>query len=169
MIKTNLSVAFELLHQHKLWDSCGFFGEVSSSIISVAEKILELKFPNSYRLFIEQVGSGGPGSAFIPGVLTNDVAKLKEGGIVWGVLKRRTSLQFPYHLIRLYDVGEGTTYCLDTSQMNGEGECPVVAWPVGGYEETPVLEIVAPDFGTFFLDLVKRELHLETPSDGNGE
>ena len=42
--------------------------------------------------------------------------------------------------------------------MNAENECPVVIWPIGGYEMTPVLEIAAPDFGTWFLDEIKEQV-----------
>ena len=48
--------------------------------------------------------------------------------------------------------------------MNEEGECPIVSWPLGGYEETPVLEVVAEDFGKFFLDMVEQQIEYEKES-----
>ncbi|MGL5784474.1 MAG: SMI1/KNR4 family protein, partial [Alphaproteobacteria bacterium] len=83
-------------------------------------------------------------------------------GVVWLNLENRVNFNQPAHLIEVDSVGEGTTYCLDTSQMNESGECPVVAWPLGGYEETPVLEIVSEDFGKFFLDRVEEQIALKT-------
>jgi hypothetical protein len=155
-----LNLAFELLKERKTSLECDFHGPKDENIIFKAELILGLKFPPSYRFFLQTVGAGGPGKAYIPGLITNTSQALKDGGIVWGELTDREKGFHPKHLINIHDVGEGTTYCLDTSQMNEEGECPVVAWPLGGYEETPVLEIIAPDFGTFFLDLVKQELNI---------
>ena len=133
-------------------------------LVDTAEQILGVKFPLTYRTFVETKGHGGPGNVFIPGIFENDLNKIKDSGVVWGVLEDRNGLGYPMHLIKLYDVGEGTTYCLDTSQMNEEGECPVVAWPLGGYEETPVLEVVAEDFGKFFLDMVHRQIEYKKGS-----
>lgn len=75
-----------------------------------------------------------------------------------GSLNDRVKFRRPYHLITLSEIGEGSEYALDLSQMNAANECPVVIWPIGGYEMTPVLEVVAPDFGTWFLEMVKEQI-----------
>ncbi len=77
---------------------------------------------------------------------------------VWLAMTDRNQFGFPHHLLPIYDLGEGTKYCLDTSQMNAEGECPVVVWPIFGYESTPILEIEAENFGQFLLDTIQRKL-----------
>lgn len=154
----DLEKAFELVEKNFKKEERGFLQGKSTDFIACAEEILNIIFPVSYKRFITEVGHGGPGSAFIPGIYEEDLKKIMDSGIVWGVLNDRANLIYPCHLISLYDVGDGTTYCLDTSQMNADGECPVVAWPIAGYESTPVLEIVAPDFGKFFLDMVEQEI-----------
>lgn len=154
----DLEKAFDLINVNFSNEECGFLGAKSNEHIKHAEEILKINFPNSYKNFIMKVSHGGPGSKFIPGIYEEDPKKINDSGIVWGVLNDRSNSSFPHHLISIYDVGEGTTYCLDTSQMSKEGECPVVAWPIDGYDSTPVLEIVAPDFGKFFLDMVEQEI-----------
>ncbi|MGL4825501.1 MAG: SMI1/KNR4 family protein [Alphaproteobacteria bacterium] len=158
----DLEKAFELIEQH-FSETEKFFGApVTQEFIGIAEEILELKFSNSYREFIKKFGYGGVCSFDIDGVTEYKYENSSYGGVVWNVLNLRENFSFPHHLIAIYNVGEGTTYCLDTSQMNESGECPVVAWPLGGYEETPVLEIVAEDFGKFFLDRVEEQIALKT-------
>jgi hypothetical protein len=154
----DLDIAFSLIRKYLSWQECGFSTSKSLALIAKAEENLGINFPNTYKLFIQKVGNGGLGDVFIPGIYEEKEDKLTNSGVVWGVLEDRKTLGFPKHLVKLYEVGEGTTYCLDTSQMNEEGECPVVAWPLGGYEETPVLEVIAEDFGKFFLDMVEKQI-----------
>lgn len=154
----DLDKCFDLIEKNFSSSETGFLKHKKEVLIKQAEKILDLKFPLSYKTFIRKVGHGGPGAAFMPGIYTDSLDELKSGGIVYGVLNDRKTLNYPDYLIGIYDVGEGTTYCLDTSQIGQDGECPVVAWPIGGYEETPILKIVSKDFGEFFLKKVEEQI-----------
>jgi hypothetical protein len=169
MEKTSIDKAIALADKNFTDNENSFSTPKTLELINQAQKILGIFFPMSYKKFVHIKGHGGPGGAFMPGIFDDRMQELDRHGVVWGVLQDRKSLGYPHHLIKLYDVGEGTTYCLDTSQMNAEGECPVVAWPIGGYEETPVLEIVAEDFGKFFLDLVEREIEYKKLSQQQQE
>lgn len=62
---------------------------------------------------------------------------------------------FSHHLIPIHTLGNGELSCLDTSQMNEEGECPVVAWYFGATLPNGKLEILAEDFGAFLLEKVR--------------
>lgn len=154
----DLDAACELIKTKFTKDERFFGGGQSVSLIEEAEKVLGLTFPKSYKMFLQKYGYGGVNSFDIDGITSYKPEGSSYGGVVWSVLERRKKFNYPAYLIPIYDVGEGTAYCLDTSQMNAEGECPVVAWPVGGYEETPVLEIVAEDFGSFFLKQVEEQI-----------
>ncbi len=135
-----------------------FGGKNPENLIEKAEQDLDLQFPKTYRKFLKEYGYGGINSLDIDGITEYKFDGSDYGGVVWNTLNYRNDFSYPKYLIPIYNVGEGTIYCLDTSQMNEEGECPVVAWPLGGYEETPVLEVVAEDFGKFFLDMVQRQI-----------
>ncbi|MEI8320397.1 MAG: SMI1/KNR4 family protein [Alphaproteobacteria bacterium] len=156
MSMSDLKEAFELIAKNFPEEETGFLGPKPDTFIDAAEELLELKFPKTYREFMKTVGHGGPGDAFIPGIHAKSLDQLELGGVVWGVLNDRDVFDFPDHLIKVYHADD-TSYCLDTAQMDSE-ECPVILWPVGGYHETPVLEIAAKDFGEFFLKKVREEI-----------
>lgn len=110
--------------------------------------------------FLEKLGDFGIGSFCVFGLLNNEINDVANSGFVWGVLNDRERFKQPNHLINLEDdLGDGSAYALDLSQMNNDKECPVVIWPIGGYETTPILEVVAPDFGTWFLEKVKERIN----------
>jgi hypothetical protein len=152
----NLSTAFALLEKYKDLVVCSS-GEKKEDLIEEAQIYLGVYFPISYKMFLRKFGFISLGGCEIYGVIDSDFINSTVPDAIWFSYDNR-QYGLPHYMLQIYSVGEGTTYCLDTSQMNSEGECPVVAWPLGGYETTPVLEIVAPDFGTFFLNLVKREI-----------
>jgi antitoxin YobK len=162
----NFQNIIDLLDEKDLLTKENFSGPITNNTIELAEKRLGIKFSKSYKVFLNKLGCGGIGCE-VYGItrdldfLNSNIPECAIPNVVWTTLEYNKEFNHPLHLPIVYNVGEGTLYCLDTSQMNEEGECPVVAWPLGGYEETPVLEIVAPDFGTFFLDLVKRELEIQ--------
>ncbi len=149
--------AIDLLRKKKIDFECS--GVKSVKLINEAEKILNCKLPEGYRYFLEKLGNFYTKGFFIYGFLNNEAENISNSGFVWGVLNDRRNFQFPDHIITLDDDrGDGSTYTLDLSQMNESNECPVVIWPLNGYEDTPVLEIVAPDFGTWFLEQVQEQI-----------
>lgn len=154
----NLKLSFDLIKNNFSYDEVYGGKPADNSLIKEAENIVGITLPNSYRKFIEEFGFGGVGSLLVPGIRCSSVNELKSTGFVWGILNDRLNFSYPNHIITLDEVGDGSYYALDLSQMNDENECPVVIWPIGGYETTPVLEIVAPDFGTWFLNEVKEQI-----------
>jgi hypothetical protein len=152
--------AFQLLKINN-WIIRSCKGCIDYALIKSAENHLGVLFPKSYKEFLSQYGFISLGGCEIFGIIDSDFINSEVPDAVWLAMDNRKNFNFPKYLIPIYDVGEGTTYCLDTSQMNEEGECPVVAWPLGGYGQTPVLEIVAKDFGEFFLNKVKEQIELK--------
>ena len=158
MSVNDLDEAFCLIEK-KFDEGEKYFGTPCNDIqIKKAESDLGIIFPPSYKVFVSKHGYGGVNSLDIDGVADFNFQNSGYGGVVWNVLDRRKNFSLPHPIIPIYNLGNGDTYCLDTSQMNEEGECPVVVWPIGGYEQTPILEIVAEDFGAFFLDMVRQQI-----------
>jgi SUKH superfamily protein len=62
--------------------------------------------------------------------------------------ERKTGLSVCMVLVQ--DTGDGNWYAIDTSRANADGEAPVVFVDIGGRPH----EIVAEDFGRFFLDRI---------------
>lgn len=157
MVTERINEAIAILEKQEVSFECS--GPKSIELIKKAEEILGCKLPESYCYFLEKLGNFHIGSFCIFGLLNNEINNVATSGFVWGVLNDRERFKQPKHLITLEDdLGDGAAYALDLSQMNDENECPVVIWPIGGYETTPVLEIVAPDFGTWFLNEVKEQI-----------
>lgn len=151
--------AESLIEENKLLGSrMRSWGPRNQETLSRAAKILEIVFPETYSLFLKKYGTICAQGSEIHGLTTDDPRKLMTDDLISTVVSDRSEFGYPHHVISLEDIGEGSTYCLDLSQMNDEGECPVVVWPAGGYEETPVLEIEAEDFGAFFLKQVEEQI-----------
>ncbi len=138
-----------------------FCGPASSDLVEKAQLSLRVKFPLSYQEFLLKYGYGGVNSLDVDGITDYVVPGSDCGGIVWSTKEKRKTTGFPHHIIPISDMGDGSSYALDLSQMDAENECPVVIWPLNGYEDTPVLEIVAKDFGEFFLNKVKEQIAMK--------
>lgn len=134
-----------------------FVGEKSPELVEKAELALGIRFPPSYREFVSRLGCGSFGSFEVYGIASDDFENSCVPDGIWLTLDERRSIGLPGHLILIYSVGEGTTFALDSSQRGDDGECPVVAWPVGGASDSG-LEVIAKDFGEFLLSMVREEL-----------
>jgi hypothetical protein len=55
------------------------------------------------------------------------------------------------------DTGMGGFYVLDTARAGPDDECPVAVWVGGQSRDGDTLEVVAPDFGSFFWSAVQQE------------
>lgn len=156
MSVNDLDEAFRLIEKN--FDESDIYKGTSKNqhCINEISEILKIRLPETYIQFLKKLGFIRIGYLFIPGIFDDE--DLKNSGLGWSVINDRDDLNFPHYLVNIHEIGNGDTYCLDTSQMNEKGECPVVVWPIGGYEQTPILEIVAEDFGAFFLDMVRQQI-----------
>lgn len=130
----------------------------TKDLIESAEKKLDVHFPNSYKDFLIKFGKMTFGGECIYGL---DNWKESDGywesNIICNTLdKRRVNTDpdspFPLSFVVVYNLGNGEKYCLDTAQMNKEGECPVVGWYFGRIEK------IHEDFGEFFLWVITSSL-----------
>ncbi len=161
----DLEKAIDIIYRHFSQDEVTIGKGCPQSFMDIVEDRLGVNFPISYKKFLTQKGQGGVGSLFISGIRAVNAEELFDTGIGWKVKNDRKQFNIPSHIIRIEDIGNGDCYALDLSQMNKEGECPVVVWPIGGYEATPELEIVAPDFGTFFFEMVEEQIRRKKEED----
>ena len=68
-------------------------------------------------------------------------------------LNQRKAAGVPANLILVYGAGDGTCYAIDTSQVDSEGENPVVAYGVDGG-----VSKVSDNFGSFLLSELQTVL-----------
>ena len=130
-----------------------------TSRIKEVEKILNIKLPQAYSDFLIQFGSIKFNEEEIYGLShTYDYSKHIPSTIVSETLKTREDNKekiFPNYLVVIYAHSNGELSCLDTSQMNENGECPVVSWKSASIDGKELI-VVAEDFGTFLLEKVQN-------------
>ncbi len=157
MSMKDLQEAFDLFEKNKQI-GC-FSGPKQDQSILLAEEVLGILFPKTYKNFLKLFGSGGLGPVEIYG-LTRDYQKDFQSGCVpnaiWLTLDERKDDYLPKHFIIISDTGDGYWYCLDASQKNADGEYPVVIWGLHMPEKDK--EKVAEDFGEFLLEQTKNAL-----------
>jgi antitoxin YobK len=146
--------AADLIERHA--DGADFAGPRPPELIEAAEQALGFRFPPSYRRFLAEYGAGGFGGTEVYGVVDADFESSSIPDGVWYNLTLRRE-GFDETLYAFYDVGDGETFCLDTTRAAADGEVPVVAVRFGGDDDR---EEIAPDFGSAFLTLVEEELGL---------
>lgn len=157
MMENNYKKALDLLKKEKI--TFRSTNGQSDDLISLAKAALSIKFPLSYEKFLKDCGYVSFKGFEIYGVIDSDFINSSVPDMVWLNISNRQDFNQPDHIMIIADIGDGSYYALDLSQMNEEQECPIVVWPIDGYEETPVLEVVAPDFGTWFLEKVQEQVN----------
>ncbi|GGE62135.1 SMI1/KNR4 family protein [Priestia taiwanensis] len=97
-----------------------FMGGVQESTIQYAEQVLNVKFPESYRWFVGNYGSGGLIGIEIYGCEEIGV----DSSVIYQTRRYREDYKFPLNYIILNDI-DGKVTCLDVDEMDS-GECPIV-------------------------------------------
>jgi hypothetical protein len=124
--------------------------------VTEAKNILNVSFPKSYEEFLYRFGSIGFSGEEIYGLNKSyDYSKYVYCNVVCATIEERKVNKdpiFPNYLIPIHALGNGELSCLDISQMNEEGECPVIAWYFGATLPNGKLEVLAKDFGAFLLE-----------------
>lgn len=143
MSMSDLERFFELVEANEA--DADFEGKQSSELIEKAEEVLGLRFPRTYRAFLERYGCGDIAGFEIYGILHENFNNSGIPDAVWLTLDERRSSNLPENLILVSDVGDGSYYAIDCGLRNNEGDCPVVVWTPSGTQT----EQVYGDFGEF--------------------
>jgi hypothetical protein len=135
-------------------DDSIFAGGCSDVEISEAERQLGVSFPESYKLFLRELGDCDIAGDEFYGIVMRNGQML---GAVTETLDLRDSVNMPSHLLAFHPDGMGGYFVIDTFQMSSEGEAPVFVWGVGAHSPTE-LEYIGSDFGAVALDMARRGL-----------
>ena len=103
------------------------------------------------------MGAGSVGSHEFYGVTDGDFAHGVVPNGIWLTLDERKNLSLPRHLLIVGDTGMGEYYAVDTSRRDSDNESPVVVWAPERASDGDELEVVAEDFGSFFLSAIENE------------
>jgi cell wall assembly regulator SMI1 len=158
MSKSHLLLAFELIEKNK---DKSHFADVpkTEKLICLAEKTINIKFPSTYRQFVQRYGCGSIKGFEVYGLTDESFDYYGSLDAIGLTLEERENGDIPVHFILIGDVGDGFYYCLDSSQPNEDGEYPVVIWGYGVPEKNK--EKVAEDFGEFLLNQLIEALEDE--------
>jgi antitoxin YobK len=131
-----------------------FVGPRSNELVHLAESTLSFQFPPTYRRFLLELGAGNFGPAEFYGIIDDDFENSSVPDGVWFTLSERRERRLSSDLMVIGDTGTGSLYCLETRRDGSEGAVVVV--DPGG--DPLAREIVAIDFGVFFLNRINEVL-----------
>ncbi|MFB0844492.1 SMI1/KNR4 family protein [Paenibacillus oleatilyticus] len=100
-----------------------FVGALDDAKIINIEDRLNVKFPDSYKWFLREYGTGGVIGVEIFGGGLRDIPTCVRETVDW------RGYGLPEEFVVIENFGAGV-YCLDTSRIEN-GECPVVDWEQG--------------------------------------
>jgi len=144
----DFNVAMNLINKYKT--HCITNAGSSVSEIGNAEKQLGLLLPSSYKTFLKNFGYWTFEGSEIFGLYNNTIINFTKDERA-----NNENPKFPDCLVVIHALGNGELSCLDTSQINDDEECPVVAWYFGATLPNGKLEVLAEDFGAFLLEKVQ--------------
>lgn len=141
-------------------------GNMPTAAIDDIEKLLMLRFPKAYRLFLTRYGAMKVGPITIYG-LSRPVED--EPSLIWALQGLWSiSPDIPKNLIPIHPVEEaGLLACLQCQETSSNtDDAPVIYWDIRAPASDQNLEPVSPDFATYLYDRLAewkyRELGLKT-------
>ncbi len=136
-------------------DLADFVGPIPFEEVWVAENLLGVTFPDSYREFLQRYGAGSFAGLPVYGLGVPDDTL---PSVVFATNALRESDDFfPGDLVVIQDSGQGDLLCLATSRLK-DGECPVVQWiPEMSFEEQ-MFEVANKTFAGFLLRVARQGL-----------
>ncbi len=157
MSMTDYKAAVALVGQHPehvvyVGAGCG------EARIAEAEQALGMPLPPTYRRFLADFGSILFVGDRIYGIKPDGPIDDPASYAVWVTLKNRAAGWLPPQLVIIAQDGMGGDYVLDGRAASPGAEYPVAIRESGLREPDGSLEVVAPDFGAFFLDRVREWL-----------
>jgi hypothetical protein len=130
---------------------------VTEDRIRGAEVELDVVFPDSYKVFLREIGSSYWPNYFI-GLNPLPVPATDVISITFRQ-RQVDGLPLPHYLIPIEDDGYGNYYCLDSSKMK-DSECPVVFWNHDlSLDQTP--EWIAASYIDWLYDQVNEALAID--------
>jgi hypothetical protein len=139
---------------------CKFYtikGKRADTVVAKAEKLFGIKFSKQTRDFFTRLGYLSFYGNEIYGICKDDFSGSHAGCAIEATLQDRVQYHLPPKWLTIYFFDDGYYGYLDYSQLDEEGEPPVIMAIFNG-KEYILVERVANDFGDFLLRLVEEQL-----------
>jgi hypothetical protein len=142
----NMKNAIDIINGKIDW--VDFDGPKDDALIKSAEKVLGLKFPTTYRYFLENLGCGDIAGQEFYGLIKSDFFNSSVPDAVWITMQERNNSNLPSNYIIISSTGDGDYVVLDCSQSGLEA--PVELWSPGVNDNQRAFKPLVNDFGEFF-------------------
>ena len=119
--------------------------------VRLAEDLLKIKFPSSYKKFLIKFGVGDFNGREFYGIVPGHVPGESAPSAIWFTISERQENGLPNSMVVVASTGYGGLYCLDTSESSG-GKAPVWIW------DKRKIEKVAEDFSDFLLEEITQSM-----------
>ena len=129
------------------------FCPCSECSIQKIEQVLNSKMPRDYVQFLRTFGLLNFGAEEVFGIFRDEIDEIYVGNMITWTLEARNKWGMPKNLVIIHELGDGTRDCLQINE-NDPDKSPVVEY----HDPDSPVRILAPDFGTFLLDLVQEEI-----------
>jgi hypothetical protein len=126
-------------------------------IIDQAETLLNIRFSTQTHEYFRYLGFLEFFGHEFYGIVKDDFSGTHAGCAIEATLQDRKELDLPIKWLTLYFFDDGYYGYLDYSQLNEDGEPPVIMAVYNGKEYINI-EKVAEDFGDFLLKSVQEQL-----------
>jgi antitoxin YobK len=143
----DVRAAIDLLRSRQEADTSG---GVPDSVIHKAEERLGLEFPESFRIYLREVGQVIIGGTIVYGLWDDRFDEHTAPCAVWVTLDHRR-FGMPDSYVVVYALGEGTVLAIDTASPGS----PIVAWRHWSPSE---VEEEYASFGHFLFEIVEEEI-----------
>lgn len=132
-------------------------GGTSDDTISKAEELFGYKFSRQTYEFLKKVGYMSFSGYEFFGICKDDFSGIHHGNMIESTLADRKEYNLPSEWLTVFFFDDGYYGYLDYSQLNEEGEPPVIMSIYTG-KKYEVVKKVSSDFGDFIMERVEREL-----------
>ncbi|TXD83453.1 SMI1/KNR4 family protein [Subsaximicrobium wynnwilliamsii] len=132
-----------------------FVGKIKVDIVKKTENILGLKFPKSYRMFIENYGCGDIFGIEIFGIISDPITDVQTIPNVLWITNEFKNKGLPKGYIIISETGDdGSYYTINTNIKNDCDENPIYLWNSFNLKESKVYD----SFGDFLYDFLKEHV-----------
>jgi len=146
--------SFEFIELLQTVEGQSFFsGEKSELLVLKAESYLGVAFSRSYREFLKSFGCGDINGLEIYGIVDDDFVNSGVPDAIWCTQNERNTNGLPQHYVVIGSTGDGGLYCLDTSVLSGQDECPVVLIEHNDFNQVMA---IAHSFNDYIVDSLNQ-------------
>ncbi len=128
-------------------------GPCDEALVALAERTLEVTFPETYRRFVSEFGA----SPDVLGLINATFEVAFRFDAVGRNLEYQRDWELPARYMAVHDFGDGEIDCLYLSQVE-QDDCPLIAYQPGYSTEEQIWEQVEASFGGFLLRQVTQKI-----------